>query len=113
MPFRSLATMKFSFASVLALSATASAHTIFYEVSVNGVAKAAYSGVRAQTSNNPYKDVTASDFACGSNLKTSTDVISVVAGDKIGTYWQHVPGMSWFPSYDGGGFSALWTRISY
>lgn len=85
--------MKFTVASILtALSATASAHTIFHQVAVNGQVKPAYSGVRAQNSNNPIMNVQASDFACGNDVRTTNSIITVNAGDKIGTYWQHVPG---------------------
>lgn len=86
--------MKFS-VSIAALAATSvSAHTIFQKVSVDGAEQDLLFGVRAPDSNNPVQDVQSSAITCNTGLHSpvSTDVISVAAGAKIGTWWQHVIG---------------------
>lgn len=86
--------MKFS-ATLAALAATSiSAHTIFQEVSVDGTSQGLLFGVRAPDSNNPVQDVLSADITCNTGLHSpvSTDVITIPAGSKVGTWWQHVIG---------------------
>lgn len=51
-------------------------------------------GVRAPSTNNPVQDVTSSAITCNTGLLSpvSTKVISIPAGAKVGTWWQHVIG---------------------
>ncbi|OBT53741.1 hypothetical protein VE04_06612 [Pseudogymnoascus sp. 24MN13] len=86
--------MKFS-ATLAALAATSvSAHTIFQEVSVDGASQGLLFGVRAPDSNNPVQDVLSADITCNTGLHSpvSSDVISIPAGAKVGTFWQHLVG---------------------
>lgn len=86
--------MKFS-ATLAALAATSvSAHTIFQEVSVDGAAQGLLFGVRAPDSNYPVQDVLSADLTCNTGLHSpvSSDVITIPAGAKVGTLWQHLIG---------------------
>ncbi|KFY85080.1 hypothetical protein V500_08736 [Pseudogymnoascus sp. VKM F-4518 (FW-2643)] len=86
--------MKFS-ATLAALAATSvSAHTIFQEVSVDGAAHGLLFGVRAPDSNYPVQDVLSADLTCNTGLHSpvSSDVITIPAGAKVGTLWQHLIG---------------------
>jgi cellulase len=86
--------MKFS-ATLAALAATSvSAHTIFQEVSVDGAEQGLLFGVRAPDSNYPVQDVLSGDITCNTGLHSpvSSDVITIPAGAKVGTFWQHLIG---------------------
>lgn len=86
--------MKLS-ASVAALAATSvSAHTIFQRLSVDGVDQGQLNGVRAPSSNNPVQNVQSGDIACNTNLlnPVSTSVVTIPAGARVGTWWQHIIG---------------------
>ncbi|KAF2650497.1 lytic polysaccharide monooxygenase [Lophiostoma macrostomum CBS 122681] len=74
--------------------ASASAHTIFTQLWVNGVAQGATKGIRVPTYDGPITDVTSNDVICngGPNpLRTPlpTDIINVKAGDKLTAEWHH------------------------
>ncbi|KAF9880509.1 putative glycosyl hydrolase family 61 [Colletotrichum karsti] len=84
--------MKLS-AIVLSLAATASGHTIFQKVSVNGVDQGALKGVRATSSNNPIQNVNDGGFACNNNIQhKDNNIISIPAGAKVGAWWGHIIG---------------------
>jgi cellulase len=84
--------MKFNLLSA-ALAITASAHTIFQKVSVNGVDQGQLKGVRAPDSDYPIQNVNDAEFACNKGIthKDNT-VISIPAGAKVGAWWGHVIG---------------------
>jgi cellulase len=86
--------MKFSATLAALAAASVSAHTIFQEVSVNGAEQGLLHGVRSPNSNNPVQNVQSADLTCNTGLHSpvSTDVITVAAGAKVGTWWQHVIG---------------------
>lgn len=88
--------MKFSLSIAALAATTASAHTIFQRVSVNGVDQGQLFGVRSPSSNNPVENVNSADITCNAGLVSpvSSNVISVAAGAKVGTYWQHVLGVN-------------------
>lgn len=76
--------------SVLLLAASASAHSIFQKVSVNGQDQGQLKGVRAPWSNYPIENVNSPDFACNANLQLKdNNVITVPAGAKVGAWWGH------------------------
>jgi cellulase len=86
--------MKFSLPLAALAATSASAHTIFQRVSVNGVDQGQLVGVRAPASDNPVQNVNAAELACNLGLASpvSTSVITVPAGAKVGTWWQHILG---------------------
>lgn len=84
--------MKFSAVTALAFGAAANAHCIFQRLSVNGADKGSLVGLRAPNNNNPVQDVMSNDMTCGRVATSSKEVITVAAGDKIGSWWQHVIG---------------------
>ncbi|CAN9251868.1 unnamed protein product [Alternaria sp. RS040] len=76
-----------------ALAGTATAHTIFQKVSVNGVDQGQLKGVRAPDSDYPITSVTDSAFACNKDIKhKDSTVISIPAGARVGAWWGHVIG---------------------
>ncbi|KAF3316885.1 hypothetical protein TWF173_000889 [Orbilia oligospora] len=86
--------MKFTVQALLAagLAATAHGHAIFQKLSINGVEQAQLAGFRAPKSNDPIMDVNSNDIICQVPGTTSSSVITVPAGAKVGTYWGHVIG---------------------
>jgi len=84
--------MKLSTAAALALSTSASAHTIFQKLSVNGAQQANLYAVRAPTSDYPVLNVQSNDISCNTGVQSTSNVVEVKAGDKIGQWWQHVIG---------------------
>ncbi|KAK6498298.1 hypothetical protein TWF481_010889 [Arthrobotrys musiformis] len=86
--------MKFTVQALLAagLAATAQAHSIFQKLSINGVEQGQLVGFRAPKSNDPIMDVSSSDIICQVPGSTSSSVVDVPAGAKVGTYWGHVIG---------------------
>jgi len=84
--------MKLSIFTALALSLSAEAHTIFQKVSINGVDQGSLVGLRAPNNDNPVYDVTTTDLICQTAGSTSSQVISVAPGDKVGAWFQHVLG---------------------
>jgi cellulase len=84
--------MKFSLVSILAYALSVEGHTIFQKVSVNGADQGSLTGLRAPNNNNPVQDVNSQNMICGQSGSKSNTVINVKAGDRIGTWWQHVVG---------------------
>ena len=89
-------TMQTSFLTLLAaalVAGTASAHTIFQQIGINGVMAARHDFMRLPHYDGPIEDVTNPAVACngGPNplLKISTNVANVKAGDQITLQWGH------------------------
>ncbi|KAF6842772.1 endoglucanase II (glycosyl hydrolase family 61) [Colletotrichum musicola] len=83
--------MKF-LATCIALAAGANAHAIFQQLMVAGNLQPKLMGIRAPDDTSPLTDVTDGDFGCNrkTNLKyLSEDLVTVTAGDNMGTFWQH------------------------
>ncbi|KAK3495756.1 glycosyl hydrolase family 61-domain-containing protein [Neurospora crassa] len=72
-----------------ALVASASAHTIFQKVSVNGADQGQLKGIRAPANNNPVTDVMSSDIICNAVTMKDSNVLTVPAGAKVGHFWGH------------------------
>lgn len=89
--------MRYSIVNSLALAATASAHAIFQEVSVDGQRQGSLVGLRAPNQNNPVEDISSSSIACGIVALTDSNVITVPAGAEVGAWYQHVIGGEQFP----------------
>ncbi|KAF3937115.1 Endoglucanase-4 [Dactylella cylindrospora] len=91
--------MKFQVQALLAagLAATAQAHAIFQKISINGAEQGQLVGFRAPTSNSPIMDVNSNDIICQVPGSTSSSVVNVPAGAKLGTYWGHVIGGEQYP----------------
>ncbi len=89
--------MKFSLISLLTYGLAVEAHAIFQKVSVNGKDQGSLTGLRAPNNNNPVQDVNSQNMVCGQGGHKSNTVINVAAGDRIGTWWQHVVGGAQFP----------------
>jgi cellulase len=77
-----------------ALAATnVSGHTIFQKLSVNGVDQGQLKGLRAPDSDYPIQNVNDASFACNKDIKhKDSNVISIPAGAKVGSWWGHVIG---------------------
>ncbi|SPO01512.1 related to cel1 protein precursor [Cephalotrichum gorgonifer] len=90
--------MRLSITSLLAYTAVASAHTIFQNLRVNGQDQGSLKGIRAPNQNNPVQDVSSPDIACGQVALKSDAVITVPAGAKVASWWQHVIGGAQFPN---------------
>ncbi|GAB1313978.1 hypothetical protein MFIFM68171_04188 [Madurella fahalii] len=88
--------MKISLVSLLACALSVEGHTIFQKVSVNGQDQGSLTGLRAPNNNNPVQDVNSQNMICGQPGHKSQTVINVKAGDRIGTWWQHVIGGAQF-----------------
>ena len=87
--------MKTTTIASLALAfATTNAHTIFWELGINGEEQGSLVGVRAPSSNQYISDPTSDSIACNTGLSSpvSTAVIDVNPGDEIATVWGHVIG---------------------
>lgn len=71
-----------------------SAHSIFQRISVAGTDQGQLVGVRAPAVNNPVQDVSSASIACNTGLLSpvSSAVVTIPAGSKVGTWWQHVIG---------------------
>ena len=85
-----------SYLTLLALAlaaSTASAHTIFQQIGINGAMQARHDFMRLPHYDGPIEDVTSSALACngGPNplLKISNNVAAVQAGDSITLQWGH------------------------
>ncbi|KAJ4993477.1 glycosyl hydrolase family 61 [Stagonosporopsis vannaccii] len=73
---------------------SASAHTIFTQLHVNGVGQGHTKGVRVPTYDGPITDVTSNDMICNGgpnplNQPLPKDIIQVKAGDKLKAEWHH------------------------
>ncbi|KAF1994841.1 lytic polysaccharide monooxygenase [Amniculicola lignicola CBS 123094] len=77
------------------LLTAASAHTIFTQLWVNGVAQGHTKGIRVPTYDGPITDVTSENVICNGGginaLRTPLpkDIINVKAGDKLTAEWHH------------------------
>ncbi|KAF3906957.1 Endoglucanase-4 [Arthrobotrys entomopaga] len=78
--------------AALGLVASVNAHCILQRVSVNGADQGLLNGLRAPNNNNPVGDVTSDNIICQQPGSTSSNVISVSPGDKLGFLFQHVIG---------------------
>ncbi|KAK1778316.1 glycosyl hydrolase family 61-domain-containing protein [Copromyces sp. CBS 386.78] len=76
-------------AILTALVASASAHTIFQKVSVNGADQGQLKGIRAPPNNNPIQNVQSSDMACNVASIKDSNVLTVPAGARVGHWWGH------------------------
>jgi lytic cellulose monooxygenase (C1-hydroxylating) len=78
----------------LALVSTASAHTLFQRLSVNGVDQGQAVGIRVPRSNYPILDLASNDLICNKNYTSpvSDKVIDVEAGATLGAFWGHILG---------------------
>lgn len=76
------------------LAGAVNAHGMWQKLKVNGVDQGQNVGIRPPSSNNPIQSVTGSNIACNSGLvsPTSTKVISIPAGAKVASWFQHVIG---------------------
>jgi hypothetical protein len=78
--------MKFSTAaSALAFAASASAHSIFQQMYVNGVSAGKLAGIRVPDYDGPIMDVTSNDLICNGGINPyhspmSKSVVTVPAG---------------------------------
>jgi cellulase len=84
--------MKFLTLTLALLPALTSAHTIAQRVRVNGQDNGQGNGIRVASSNNPITNVNDGSIACNTGVSSSSKVISVKAGDKVGVQWGHVVG---------------------
>ncbi|KAF1934805.1 hypothetical protein EJ02DRAFT_460902 [Clathrospora elynae] len=84
--------MKFLTTALALLPALGSAHTIAQRVRVNGQDNGQGNGIRVAPSNNPITNVNDANIACNAGASSSSKVIDVKAGDKIGVMWGHVLG---------------------
>ncbi|KAA1469894.1 glycoside hydrolase family 61 protein I [Dentipellis sp. KUC8613] len=83
-----------SLATFVALAASASAHTIFQELYVNGVDQGHINGIRVPDYDGPITDVTSNDLICNGGINPyhqpiSKTVITVPAGAQVTTEWHH------------------------
>ncbi|KAL0577155.1 hypothetical protein V5O48_004831 [Marasmius crinis-equi] len=76
---------------VALLVGSASAHTIFQELYINGADQGHNNGIRVPNTNNPVMDVSTNDIICNvqSTLISSPTVVNVAAGAQITTEWHH------------------------
>ncbi|KAI9068892.1 lytic polysaccharide monooxygenase [Trametes sanguinea] len=87
--------MKLALVSVAVLLAgSASAHTIFQKLYVNGVDQGELTGIRAPDYDGPITDVTSNDIICNGGINpyhqpVSKAVINVPAGATVTAEWHH------------------------
>ncbi|THH02238.1 hypothetical protein EW026_g634 [Hermanssonia centrifuga] len=84
-----------SFLALILLVGSASAHTIFQKVYVNGVDQGELTGIRAPSYDGPITDVTSNDLICNGGINpylqpVSQAIIPVPAGATITAEWHHV-----------------------
>ncbi|EMD68707.1 hypothetical protein GGP41_008708 [Bipolaris sorokiniana] len=84
--------MKFFAAAIALLPALGSAHTIAQRVRVNGQDFGLGNGIRVASSNNPITNVNDGAMACNTGVSSSSKVIDVRGGDRVGVQWGHVVG---------------------
>jgi cellulase len=73
-----------------------SGHALFQRVSVNGADQGLQNGVRTASSNYPIQNVNDGSIACNSGLRSTSTVISIPAGARVGALYQHVIGGAQF-----------------
>ncbi|EJD44963.1 hypothetical protein AURDEDRAFT_165835 [Auricularia subglabra TFB-10046 SS5] len=86
--------MRLSSAGALLAASGASAHTIFQQLYVNGVAQGHTTGIRVPTYDGPITDVTSNDVICNGgvnplNQPLPKTVIPVAAGTQVTAEWHH------------------------
>ncbi|KAK0464518.1 glycoside hydrolase family 61 protein I [Desarmillaria tabescens] len=84
----------FSYFILLFYAASASAHTIFQELYVNGVDQGHTVGIRVPDYDGPIMDVTSNDIICNGGINPyhqpiSTTIIPVPAGSQVTAEWHH------------------------
>jgi cellulase len=84
--------MKVSILSAALLTASVNAHGMWQKIKVNGVDQGQSVGISPPSSNNPVLSVSGSSIACNTGLKKSNAVITVPAGAKVASWFQHVIG---------------------
>ncbi|KAG7294175.1 hypothetical protein NEMBOFW57_004245 [Staphylotrichum longicolle] len=84
--------------AIIALVASAQAHSIFQKLSVNGADQGQLNGLRAPSSDFPVYDVNDQQLSCGLPGTHSNTVINVKAGDRVGAWWGHVIGGAQWPN---------------
>ncbi|EIN04298.1 glycoside hydrolase family 61 protein [Punctularia strigosozonata HHB-11173 SS5] len=80
--------------SAAILAGSASAHSIFQEMWVNGVDAGYLTGIRAPDYDGPITDVTSNDVICNGGINPyhtpiSTAIVNVPAGATVTTQWHH------------------------
>ncbi|TLS28298.1 hypothetical protein PpBr36_01943, partial [Pyricularia pennisetigena] len=90
--------MKFSLTTVAACVSAVQAHAIFQKVSVNGKDMGQLTGIRAPSNNNPVMDVSSNSLTCGTPGTTSSAVIDVPSGARVGAYYGHIIGGAQIPN---------------
>ncbi|KAL0948850.1 hypothetical protein HGRIS_008971 [Hohenbuehelia grisea] len=86
--------MKTAIAFSTLLGSLAAGHTIFQELSVNGVSAGHLAGIRVPDYDGPITDVTSNDVICNGGINPfhqplSKAVISVPAGATVAAQWHH------------------------
>jgi len=78
----------------LLAASSVSGHAIFQRIRVNDVDQGQLVGVRAPAVNNPVLSVTGASIACNTGLLSpvSSAVVTIPAGAKVGSWYQHVIG---------------------
>ncbi|KAF9457389.1 glycosyl hydrolase family 61-domain-containing protein [Collybia nuda] len=76
------------------LAASASGHTIFQELHVNGVSQGHLNGIRVPDYDGPISDVNSNDIICNGGINpyhqpVSQAVIKVAAGSTVTAEWHH------------------------
>lgn len=92
--------MKFFTVAIALLPALSSAHTIAQRVRINGQDFGQGNGIRVAPSNNPITNVNDGNLACNANPSSSSKVIDVKPGDKVGVMWGHVLGGPQYVSFE-------------
>ncbi|KAF8899803.1 glycosyl hydrolase family 61-domain-containing protein [Gymnopilus junonius] len=86
--------LSYSLASALTLAGSASAHTIFQTLWVNGVSQGHTVGIRVPSYDGPITDVTSNDVICNGGINpyqqpVSQTIIPVPAGAQVTAEWHH------------------------
>ncbi|EPE24460.1 endoglucanase II [Glarea lozoyensis ATCC 20868] len=84
--------MKLSIFSAALLTASVNGHGMWQKLKVNGVDQGQSNGISPPSSNNPVQVVSGASIACNTGLKKSNTVITVPAGAKVASWFQHVIG---------------------
>ncbi|KAK1230836.1 hypothetical protein PQX77_001307 [Marasmius sp. AFHP31] len=86
--------MKTAFATSLValLVGSASGHTIFQQLYINGADQGHNNGIRVVNTNNPVMEVTSNDIICNVNQlvqPVSKTIVNIPAGGQVTTEWHH------------------------
>ncbi|KAF3936814.1 Endoglucanase-4 [Dactylella cylindrospora] len=81
------------FAALAVLAGSASAHTIFQQLWINGVAAGQNKGIRVPTYNGPITDVSTNDIICNGGINpmgpAPQDILDVPSGATLTMEWHH------------------------